>query len=63
LTGGRNVWDLSAVTPDRDALAIADDDPRGGRGRHIFSKLMADVIEPPRESIPDNALSVPNLHV
>jgi DNA gyrase subunit B len=63
-TGERNKDQLWETTLDRDARSLLQVKIRGvDEADDIFVKLMGDVVEPPREFIQDNALSVANLDV
>ncbi len=55
------LWDTTLNPENRTLLRVSIDD--GAGADEIFTKLMGDVVEPRREFIEDNALSVKNLDV
>ena len=62
--GEMNAEQLWETTLDRDARSLLQVRVReGDEADDIFVKLMGDVVEPRREFIQDNALSVANLDV
>ncbi|MCB1543470.1 MAG: DNA gyrase subunit B, partial [Rhodoblastus sp.] len=62
--GEMNAEQLWETTLDRDARSLLQVKVReGDEADDIFVKLMGDVVEPRREFIQDNALSVANLDV
>ena len=62
--GEMNAEQLWETTLDRDARTLLQVRRREGDGAdELFVKLMGDVVEPRREFIQDNALSVANLDV
>jgi len=62
--GERNEDQLWETTLDRDARSLLQVKIREvDEADDIFVKLMGDVVEPRREFIQDNALSVANLDV
>mgnify|MGYP000915352566 len=59
-----NAEQLWETTLDRDARSLLQVKVReGDEADDIFVKLMGDIVEPRREFIQDNALSVANLDV